>query len=203
MKTLYWLSCPNSGVAVIALMNYGMHVCGLVAQSLSHVQLLATPWAVTCQAPLCMGLYQQEYWSELPFPPPGCSLPKNLLLKMSLALKVDSLLMSHGEVPFRNYRHWKFMDYVDIKLSLMSFYRQIRLPKHNEGFPGGSDRCRFNSWVGKIPWKRKWLPNPGFLPGEFHGQRSQVGYSLWHHKESDMTEKKNNDMVIMHRFVAL
>ena len=48
MKTLYWLSCPDSGVAVIDLMNYGMHVCGLVAQSLSHVQLLATPSAVTC-----------------------------------------------------------------------------------------------------------------------------------------------------------
>ena len=97
MKTLYWLSCPNSEVAVIALMNYGMHVCSLVAQSLSHVRLLATPWAVTCQAPLCMGLYQQEYWSELPFPPPGCSLPKNLALKMSLALKVDSLLLSLQE----------------------------------------------------------------------------------------------------------
>ena len=67
---------------------------------------------------------------------------------------------------------WKFMDYVDIKLSLMFSHRQIRLPKHNEGFPGGSDRCRFNSWVRKIPWRRKWLPNPGFLPGEFHGWNS-------------------------------
>ena len=30
-----------------------------------------------------------------------------------------------------------------------------------------------------IPWKRKWLPTPVFLPGEFHGQRSLVGYSPW------------------------
>ena len=29
---------------------------------------------------------------------------------------------------------------------------------------------------------------PVFLPGEFHGQRSLVGYSLWGHKESDTTE---------------
>ena len=29
---------------------------------------------------------------------------------------------------------------------------------------------------------------PVFLPGEFHGQRSLVGYSPWDHKESDMTE---------------
>ena len=30
----------------------------------------------------------------------------------------------------------------------------------------------------KIPWRREWLPTSVFLPGEFHGQRSLVGYSL-------------------------
>ena len=30
-----------------------------------------TPWAVARQAPLSMGFSRQEYWSELPFPPPG------------------------------------------------------------------------------------------------------------------------------------
>ena len=41
---------------------------------LSHfscVQLFATPWIVAHQAPLSMGLFRQEYWSGLPFPPPG------------------------------------------------------------------------------------------------------------------------------------
>ena len=28
----------------------------------------------------------------------------------------------------------------------------------------------------KFPWRRKWQPTPVFLPGEFHGQRSLVGY---------------------------
>ena len=46
-------------------------------------------------------------------------------------------------------------------------------------------------WVGKIPWKRKWQPTRVFLPGEFHGQ-SLVGYSLWGHKESDMTATNIN-----------
>ena len=32
---------------------------------------LATPWTVACQAPLSMGFCRQEYWSGLPFPPPG------------------------------------------------------------------------------------------------------------------------------------
>ena len=37
-------------------------------------------------------------------------------------------------------------------------------------------------WVGKSPWRRKWQPTPVFLPGESHGQRRLVGYSLWGHK---------------------
>ena len=38
---------------------------------LSHVQLFATPRTVPHQIPLFMGLSMQEYWSGLPFPPPG------------------------------------------------------------------------------------------------------------------------------------
>ena len=45
------------------------------------------------------------------------------------------------------------------------------------------------SWVGRIPWRRKWQPSPEPLPGESHGQRSLVGYSPWGRKESDTTEK--------------
>ena len=45
-------------------------------------------------------------------------------------------------------------------------------------------RCRFDPWVGKIPWGRKWQPTTVFLPGESHGQRSLEGYSPWGHKES-------------------
>ena len=49
------------------------------------------------------------------------------------------------------------------------------------GFPGGSDgkesACSagdlpgFDSWVGKMPWRRECLPTPVFLPGEFCGFR--------------------------------
>ena len=39
--------------------------------SLSRVQLFATPWTVAYQAPLSMGFSRQEYWSGLPFPSPG------------------------------------------------------------------------------------------------------------------------------------
>ena len=52
------------------------------------------------------------------------------------------------------------------------------------GFPSGSDSeesvCNEED-PGSIPrldpWRRKWLPTPVFLPGEFHGQRNLAGYS--------------------------
>ena len=43
-------------------------------------------------------------------------------------------------------------------------------------------QCRrpsFDPWVGKIPWRREWLPTPLRLPGEFHRQRSLVGLNPW------------------------
>ena len=49
-------------------------------------------------------------------------------------------------------------------------------------------RPRFNPWVRKIPWRRKWQPTSGFSPGKSHGQRSLPGYSSWGYKESDTTE---------------
>ena len=50
-----------------------------------------------------------------------------------------------------------------------------------------SHMCRrpgFDSWVGKIPWRKERLPTPVFWPGELHGL-----YSPWDCKESDMTER--------------
>ena len=47
------------------------------------------------------------------------------------------------------------------------------------------------TWVPSLgwedPWSREWLPTLVFLAGDFHGQRSLVGYSPWGRKESDMT----------------
>ena len=47
----------------------------------------------------------------------------------------------------------------------------------------------WETWVGKIPWRRVWPPTPVFLPGEFHGQSSLLGYSPRDGEESDMTER--------------
>ena len=44
---------------------------GAVLRFFSRVQFFVTPWTVAYQAPLSMGFPRQEYWSGLPFPPPG------------------------------------------------------------------------------------------------------------------------------------
>ena len=59
----------------------------------SHVQLFATHWIVTRQAPLSMGFFRQEYWCGLPCPPAG-DLPYPGIKPgspSSPALQVDSL----------------------------------------------------------------------------------------------------------------
>ena len=39
------------------------------------------------------------------------------------------------------------------------------------------------------PWRRKWQPTPGFLPGESQRQTCLMGYSPWDCKESNTTEQ--------------
>ena len=68
-----------------------MCACSIVPDS-------ATLWTVICQAPLSMGFSRQEYYSRLPFPPPG-DLPNPGTEPMSLvspALRADSLSSTWG-----------------------------------------------------------------------------------------------------------
>ena len=86
-----------------------------------------------------MEFSRPAYWSGQSFPSPGDLLNSGIEPR-SPALQVDSL---PAEPPGK--------------------------PK-NTGV--GSLKCRrpgFDSWVGKIPWRRKWQPTPVFLPGISQG----------------------------------
>ena len=74
----------------------------------NHVQHFATLWTVACQASLSMGFSRQEYWSGLPYPPPGDlpDLPGDLpdpgiepASPATPALQGILLLLSHWESP--------------------------------------------------------------------------------------------------------
>ena len=54
-------------------------------------------WTVAYQPPLSIGFSRQEYWSGLPYPPPG-DLPDSGIEPVcpaAPALQVDSLPLSH------------------------------------------------------------------------------------------------------------
>ena len=71
--------------------------------------------------------------------------------------------------------------------NLPTIYRVSLVIQTVESLPAVEETC---VWL--LGWKerleKEWQPLPVFLPGEFHGQRSLVGYSPWGHKESDTTE---------------
>ena len=87
----------------------------------------------------------------------------------------------------------------------------------SKDFPCGSDSkesaCkaedRLDPWTRKIPWRREWEPIAIFLPGEFYGQRSSLGYSPRGCKELDMIEQLTHrhtvrifSLAIIRKFLA-
>ena len=61
------------------------------------------------------------------------------------------------------------------------------LPRWQE-FTWKCKRCSFDPWVGRSPGGGNDNPLQYSWPGEFHGQRSLVGYSPWARKELNTTE---------------
>ena len=66
-----------------------------------------TLWTKTHQAPLSMGFSRQEYWSGLPFPPPG-NLPDPAINPGALVSQENSLLLSLQGSQFRKSSKYSF-----------------------------------------------------------------------------------------------
>ena len=141
-----------------------------------------------------MEFFRQGYWSGLLVPSPG-DLPDP-------GIELGSTGRSPGErIGYSLQYSWAFLVAQLVK----------NLPAMQETW--------FDSWVGKIPWRRDRLPTPVFLGfpcgstgkestcnvgdlGSIPGLRRSPGeekgywprefhglYSLWGHKESDTTER--------------
>ena len=79
----------------------------------SRVRLFATSCTIAHQAPLSMGFFRQEYWRELPCPPPG-DLPDSRIkpaLPTSPALQSDSLPTEASGKP------WIYLNYFKINMN--------------------------------------------------------------------------------------
>ena len=98
-----------------------------VLSCFSHVWLFATLWTVARQAPLFMGFSRQEYWSGLPFPPPGNLLNQesNPYLLHLLHWQVGSLpLAPAGKPQYWNLIHTR-RNRVTVKALLIFFQRKV------------------------------------------------------------------------------
>ena len=81
------------------ILHIYVHACTL--GRFSYVFRFATLQTAARQAPLSVGFSRQEYWSALPFPPPG-DLPDPGIKPASCvapASQADSLLLSHLGIP--------------------------------------------------------------------------------------------------------
>ena len=74
----------------------------MCAQSLSLVQLFATPWTIARQAPLSLAFPRQEYWNGLPFSSPG-DLPDSGIEPLS---PVSPTLAGYLESPIKDDLYW-------------------------------------------------------------------------------------------------
>ena len=70
-----------------------MHAC-VCTKLLQLCPIFVTPWTRARQSPLSMGFSKQEYWSELPCPPPGNLLDPGIepvsLMSPALASKFST-----------------------------------------------------------------------------------------------------------------
>ena len=75
----------------------------------SRVRFFATPWTVTCQAPLSMGFSRQEFWNGLLFPTPR-DLPNPGVKATSLkpAALADRFLTTSATWEVLNYIYYIF-----------------------------------------------------------------------------------------------
>ena len=106
--TLLWYFLLYSKVNQLCVLVY--------TQMLSHVQLFAALWTVAHQVRLYMGLsHGQQYWSGLPFPPPGY-LP-------DLGIKPTSPALAGGF--FTTEVHGDTMNHIPIYPFFFTFFSHV------------------------------------------------------------------------------
>ena len=118
----------------------------------------ATLWTVASQAPLSMGLSWHEYYSGLPFPPPG-DLSNPGIEPMSLMIPA---LAGRFFTTTTTWEAW-------VNCMVCEFYLSKAVTKVFEGFPHGSDCKESSCNAGDLGW----IPGLGSSPGEGNGNPLQ------------------------------
>ena len=155
-------------------------------QSLSHIQLFVTPSTLAHQTPLSIGFSRQEYWSELPCPPPGeCSQPRDRTQVSHIAGRFLTVCTTREAIEMYSSFYCCCNKLPQIK-QLNRFPRWLNDKKSCQA--GDRGEGRLPPWVRQILWKRKWQPTPVFLSGKSLGLKNLAGYCPRDQKESNMTQ---------------
>ena len=130
----------------------------------------------------------------------GKGLPVNPIRHCSFQIPITYI---YSRLKFHLYGPCKsVLAYIMFQYFCSHWSLGIALSPNVMGFPrslvGKESVCNagrhgFNSWVRKIPWRRKWQPTKVFLPEESLGQRSLASYGPWGHKSRTWLSNNNNN----------
>ena len=143
-------------------MLYNPSVQCTSVQSLSRVQLLATPRAAAHQASLSIASSQ----SLLKLMSIESVMPSNHLILCHPLLLPPSIFPSirvfsnESALRIRRPKYWSF----SLNISPFSGYNPSPSLGHNPQY--------------RVKWRRKWQPTPVLMPRKFHGWRSLMGYTV-------------------------
>ena len=174
---LYKLKNLQVSISPIQLLLYDSFICYILFQENKQ-------WAQF-----------KEFWGSLR----DCGMPQvnldsvcNQQMPIFSHISIsETLITMHAPIKIGSYS-CRFELKVFMKISTNT--RVWRLPRWHGGEKSACPcrrhkRSRLDPSVRKIPWRKKWQPNPVFLPGKFHGQRSKGGCSSWGCKKLDSTER--------------
>ena len=122
-------------------------------------------------------------------------LNNNRKTKGSIQVQFSSVSQScRGHLGGKPSLETKLLNVKQSKMLFTILHEMMELPRWHTGKESARQcwdrkRCRFDPWVGKIPWRRKYQLAQIFFPEKFQGQSNLVGYSWWGRKELDPTEQ--------------
>ena len=124
------------------------------------VPMLSLRWRDSCHPRfifLSQGQSTSNKWSKVGR---GCYKDPSPLLQGKATLKCHSSFRTIHDI--------------DSGLFYVWLYWSLGLPRWPSGKESACQcrRRRFDPWVRKIPWRRKWQTTPVFLPGKSHGLQS-------------------------------
>ena len=120
-----WFETSLQSPECLAIDNGKIFCCYAVAKSC--LTLFVSPLAIAHQASLSMGFSRQEYWSGLPFAPPG-DLPRSGIKPESPALACGFLTTEPSEKPLMGeYKQAKLIVYWPLLRNQGAYHKQVVL----------------------------------------------------------------------------